>query len=149
VSEPFRAILLCAVSAWAGALLLLGTTLALAARREGLDAAWALARRAAPAADLLGTWALAAAALALLLGREGLDPAWAGALLLVCLMFAWSLYDRAALLPSLDASWKRLSHAAERERWEREFAFLWRLAAWGRRATLLMAAGALACGALA
>lgn len=149
MSEPWRALFVGATAAWAGALLLATAALALARRREGRDAAWALARRIAPLADLAGTWLGSAAVLALILGRRGFGPAWAAATLLLCLMLTACLYDRAVLVPSLDAAWRKLSHGEDRERWERDFAFLWRMAAWGRAATLAMALAALACAALA
>jgi hypothetical protein len=59
-----------------------------------------------------------------------------------------SLYDRAVLLPSLDASRKKLA-ADPDPRWESEWRFLWRMAACGRYLTILMAWGAVACAFLA
>jgi hypothetical protein len=99
-----------------------------------------------PLADLVGTWAGALAAVALFWGRVGFGAAWASALGLVALMATASLYDRAVLLPSLDAAFKRLGPDA---RWEDEWRFLWRMGAWGRGLTLAMAAGAAACACAA
>ena len=139
MSEPFRILFLAVAGAWTAAL----AVAILLLRRAG----WERALAVAPVVDLLGTWAGAVAALALLLGRSGYGFAWAAALLLVCLMVTISLYDRAVLMPSLEAARKRLRGGGEK--WEGEWRFLWRLAAWGRAATLLCGAGALVCGALA
>ncbi len=100
------------------------------------------AHRLAPKVDLAGTWAGTIAAAALLFGRVGYGLAWALALLLVCLMVAIGLYDRAVLLPSLEAAVRRADHDAK---WEEEWRFLRRMAAWGRG--LMVAKGLVAFAA--
>lgn len=146
MSEPYRALFLAALALWLAALALLSLALR---RAPGRERAWALMERFAPRTDLAGTWLGALAALALLLGRAGFSAAWAAALLLTCLMLTAGLYDRAVLLPSLAAAWKRLHLGGDPERWEGEWCFLWRMAAWTRAATVLAGAAALGCGALA
>jgi hypothetical protein len=146
LTEPFRTLVVCLVGAWAGALAVavLGTPLLV--RRRGRDAAWPALRILLALVDVLGTWAAALAAGALFAGRVGFSAAWAGAMGLVALMATASLYDRAVLLPSLDAAHRRLDAGAA---WEDDWRFLWRMAAWGRAATLVLAGGAAACTLLA
>jgi hypothetical protein len=107
---------------------------------------WEAVRVLAPLVDLLGTWAGTLAVITLVLGRESFGFAWATAMVLVALMLTASLYDRAVLMPSLEAAFKRLQHAAGRAKWEDEWAFLWRMATWGRAGTLVAGVGALLCG---
>jgi len=111
-------------------------------QRVGRDAAWPYVRRIVPLIDLVGTWAGTIAGAALLFGREGgYSLRWAGALGLVALMVTISLYDRAVLMPSLDAAFRRLAADGD-PRWESDWRFLWRMASWGRALTLLMAVAA-------
>ena len=148
LTEPFRAIFVLSLGAWIGVLSLSILGISLLTRRLGRDDSWPAIRNLAPLADLAGTWAGALAAIALFFGRRGYSFSWAAALFLVAIMVTASLYDRAVLLPSLDAAWKRLRAGADAEKWEADWRFLWRMAAWARAATLAMGAGALVFGLL-
>lgn len=148
MTETARLLFLCVVGVWGGALAVAMAGVPALVRRLGPDGAWPAVRTLMPLVDLVGTWAGALAAVALLWGRVGFGAGWATALGLVALMATASLYDRAVLLPSLDAAWKRL-RADPDPRWEREWRFLWRMAGAGRALTLLMALGAAACALLA
>jgi hypothetical protein len=139
-----RLLFLLFVGMWAGVLGVAALLVPLLVRRLGREAAWAALHPALALVDVLGMWAGAAAALTLLFGRTGFRTPWALAMGLVALMVTASLYDRAVLLPSLDAATKRLG-ADPDPRWESEWRFLWRMAAWGRGATFAMAWGAVAC----
>ena len=146
MNEPGRTLFVVAVAAWAGVLVLAILAARLLLRRLGRREAWPALRIVLPLADLAGTWAGALAAAGLFWGRRGYGWGWATALGLVCLMATASLYDRAVLMPSLEAAWKRLEGAEERggdaAKWESEWRFLLAMAAWGR-------GGSLACAALA
>jgi hypothetical protein len=146
LTDVARLVFLGLVGAWAGAVALAILRVRVLVRRRGRGAAWPAVRTLLPLADLVGTWAGALAAAALLWGRVGFGAAWAAALGLVALMATASLYDRAVLLPSLDAAFKRLPADP---RWEDEWRFLWRMGAWGRGVTLAMAVGAAACACVA
>jgi len=100
-------------------------------------------RSRAALVGLIGTWAAALAAVALLLGRRGFTAAWAIALGLVALAATAGLYDRAVLLPSLDAAARRLEAAEDHGKWRSDHDFLARMAAVGRVVSLLAVAGAL------
>jgi len=136
VNSPFAALFLVLVCAWTGALLVGVVALDLPKRRI-----------LALSLDLFGTWMGALAALALLVGRKGFTAAWAGALGCVALMVTASLYDRAVLMPSLEAALRRLEAGEERERWERDRSFLARMAVAGRWVTLGLGIAALLLGA--
>ncbi|MGH7162494.1 MAG: hypothetical protein ACREID_03335 [Planctomycetota bacterium] len=127
MDEPFRTVYLAALGAWVVALLAAIVAFPLRARRRGRDAAWPGYIVLAPLLDLFGTWAGSAATLALIFGRRGFPFAWAASMTLVVLMITLSLYDRAVLMPSLRAAWKRLDGGTWR-RWEEEWSFLYRLA---------------------
>ena len=149
MSPGWSFVLLAALAVWAGALLFGILALHLLSRRLGRARSWPAMMLIAPLLDLMGTWLGATAAVALLLGRKGFGFAWAGALVLVALMVTASLYDRAVIMPSLDAAFRRLGHGADEERFERDWRFLRRMATWGRAATLVGAAGAIACSVFA
>ena len=120
MSTGWLVVLLAALGVWAAALV----------------AGFFLDRRSTPAVDLVGAWCGTVAAVALLLGRAGgFRVAWAGALLLVAMMVAAGLYDRAVVMPSLDAAHKRMEHGANDPRFERDRAFLRRMSSAMRRAT--------------
>ena len=149
LTEPFRVLFLLTLGAWIGVLSLSVLGIALLTRRLGRDDAWPALRTLAPLGDLVGTWAGVIAAAALFLGRRGYGFSWAAALFLVALMVTASLYDRAVLMPSLDAAWKRLRAGTDEAKWEADWRFLWRMADWTRVATLAMGAAALVFGLLA
>lgn len=146
MTAPFRILLVSLLGVWIVTLVFGIAAIAWLMRRRGRAGAWPAVSTLAPLVDLVGTWAGALAVAALLLGRVGYGWKWAVALGLVALMVTASLYDRAVVLPSLDAAWKRLQAADEADKWERDWRFLWRLAGIARAATLAMGAGALACG---
>lgn len=147
MTAPFRILFVSALGVWIAALVVGIVGIAWLARRRGREAAWPAIFTLAPLVDLVGTWAGALAVGALLLGRIGYGWPWATALGLVALMVTASLYDRAVLLPSLDAAWKRRQAAAsEADKWERDWRFMWRMAGVARAATLAMGVGALVCG---
>lgn len=148
MSEPARLLFLLFVGMWAGVLELSTLAVPLLVRRLGRKDAWPALHPFLALVDLHGMWAGAIGAAVLFLGRTGFGVAWATALGLVALMVTASLYDRAVLLPSLDAATKRLAADGD-QRWESEWRFLWRMAAWGRALTFLMAWGAVACALLA
>lgn len=148
MSDPARLLFLLFVGMWAGVLELATLAVPLLVRRLGREAAWQALHPFLALVDLHGMWAGAVGALVLFLGRTGYGVAWAVAMGLVALMVTASLYDRAVLLPSLDAATKRLL-ADPDPRWESEWRFLWRMAAWGRALTFLMAWGAVVCAFLA
>jgi len=133
------------MGAWIGALVLGTLAIRFWMRRLGRERTWDALQLFAPLLDLTGTWAGALAAIALWFGRVGFGGCWAGALGLVALMVTASLYDRAVLMPSLEAAHKRLGAAGD-EKWERDWAFLWRMAGGARLATLLMGVSALVLG---
>jgi hypothetical protein len=136
-----------ATGAWVGALLSGSIAFPLLLRRLGREGAWPSLRLLMPLLDLLGTWLGTLSAAALLLGRRGFEASWAGALTLVALMVTLSLYDRAVLMPSFEAAFQRLPHAGGKGRWERDWEFLYRLAAGMRIAALLCGLGVLALAA--
>jgi len=147
LTEPFRILFVFVLGVWIAALGIGIGGIAWLARRRGRDAAWPAIHTLAPLVDLLGTWAGVLAAGALLLGRVGYGWPWAAALGLVALMVTFSLYDRAVLLPSLDAALKRLQAASgDTDKWERDWRFLWRMAGVARAATLAMGVAALVAG---
>lgn len=148
MTETARLLFLLFVGTWAGAVAIACLAVPLLVRRLGRDASWPALHPLLALADVHGAWAGAASAIVLLVGRTGYGVAWAVAMGLVALMVTASLYDRAVLLPSLDAATKR--RAADPDpRWESEWRFLWRMAAWGRWLTLLMAWGAAVCAVVA
>jgi hypothetical protein len=144
LTDGARLLFLLFVGMWAGVLDLACLVVPLLVRRLGREAAWPALHPMLALADLQGVYAGAVGAAVLIVGRTGYGAAWAVALGLVALMVTASLYDRAVLLPSLDASFKRLA-AGPDPRWESEWRFLWRMAAWGRALTFLMAWGAVVC----
>jgi hypothetical protein len=147
LTAPFRIVFVSALGVWVVVLALGIGGIAWLARRRRRDAAWPAIHTLAPLVDLVGTWAGVFAVGALLLGRIGYGLPWAAALGLVALLVTASLYDRAVLLPSLDAAFKRLQAASsETDKWERDWRFLWRMAGVARAATLAMAVGALVLG---
>jgi hypothetical protein len=144
VNENARLLFVLFVGMWAGVVDLAALAVPLLVRRLGREAAWKALHPLLALADVLGIWAGALGAAVLFVGRSGFGWAWAVAMGLVALMATASLYDRAVLLPSLDAATKRLA-ADPDPRWESEWRFLWRMAAWGRWLTFVMAWGAIAC----
>jgi hypothetical protein len=148
LNEPWRSLFAAAAGAWLGALVLALLAERVLLRRHGRALAWPPCRTLLALADLVGTWAATLCATALLLGRRGFGWPWATALFLVALAATASLYDRAVLLPSLDASFKR-TQADAAAKWEEERRFLFSMARWARWGTLGGGAGALACGLLA
>jgi len=144
VSDDARLLFVLFVGIWAGVVDLAALAVPLLLRRLGRDRAWPAVHPLLALADVLGVWAGALAAIMLFLGRAGYGWAWALAMGLVALMVTVSLYDRAVLLPSLDASMERLL-ADPDPKWESEWRFLWRMAAWGRWLTFVLAWGAVAC----
>ena len=168
MSEPFRSLFTVALGAWIGAVAVAILAKALLFRRHGRASAWTPCSTLLPLTDLPGQWAgrppawpprrpplprtaparTGAAPLAppaLSLGRRGFGFAWSSALFLVALAVTASLYDRAVLMPSLDAAFKRMQ-ADDDPKWEEEWRFLWAMARWGRTATLAAAAGAAVLG---
>ena len=134
MSAGWLIVLLVALGTWAAALV----------------AGFFLRHRAAPAVDLIGAWCGTVAAVALLLGRVGgFRFAWAAALLLVAMMVAAGLYDRAVVMPSLEAARKRLEHGANDPKFERDRAFLRRMSVTIHAASLAGVIGAAACGVFA
>jgi hypothetical protein len=148
VNESARLLVVLFVGTWAGAVGIACLAVPLLVRRLGRDAAWPALHPLLALTDVLGMWAGALGAVTLLVGRTGFGLAWAAALGLVALMVTASLYDRAVLLPSLDAATKRLA-AGPDPHWESEWSFLWRMAAWGRWLTFAMAWGAVGCAVIA
>lgn len=144
MSDNARLLFILFVGIWAGVVDLAALAVPLFVRRLGREGAWPAVHPLLALADVLGVWAGALAAIALFLGRAGYGWAWALAMGLIALMVTVSLYDRAVLLPSLDASMKRLA-ADPDPKWESEWRFLWRMAAWGRWLTFVLAWGAVAC----
>ena len=144
MSDDARLLFVLFVGIWAGIVDLAALAVPLLVRRLGRDRAWSAVHPLLALADVLGVWAGALGAIALFLGRAGYGWAWALAMGLIALMVTVSLYDRAVLLPSLDASMKRLL-ADPDPKWESEWRFLWRMAAWGRWLTFVLAWGAVAC----
>lgn len=139
MSEPWRTIFMLAVGGWLGALAFGILSLRRLLRRRPLDVAWPAARVIIPVIDLIGVWVGSAAVLALWLGRRGYTLAWALAMGLLAVMLAASLYDRAVLMPSMDAAYKRLGHGD----WEADWRFLWRMSGVIRALTAAMAVGCL------
>jgi hypothetical protein len=148
VNETARLLVVLVVGTWAGAVGVTCLAVPLLVRRLGREPAWPALHPLLALVDVVGMWAGALAAVLLLVGRSGFGIAWAAALGFVALMVTASLYDRAVLLPSLDAATKRLAPGPD-PRWESEWRFLWRMAAWGRWLTFVMAWGAVACAVLA
>jgi len=146
MSPPFGALFFLAAGAWVGALLHAALGATLLERRLGRAQAWRASSATFPLVDLLGAWAGAIAAVAVVLGRSGFSLPFAAILTMLALMFALSLYDRAVLVPYLDAADKRLEHGADREKWESDWKFLSRLATLLRLATLAMGAAVVALG---
>lgn len=146
--QPFSAIFFVAAGAWVGALLYVSAAVPLLVRRLGRAEAWRALALLLPLVDLVGAWAGGVAALALFLGRSGFDLRFAASTSLLAVMFALSLYDRAVLVPFLDAADKRLAHGADRERFEADWRFLWRLQAALRLGSLAMGTAALALASL-
>jgi hypothetical protein len=144
VNENARLFFLLFVGMWVGIVELASLAVPLLVRRLGREAAWPALHPLLALADLQGMWVGAVGAAVLFLGRTGYGIAWAVAMGLLALMVTASLYDRAVLLPSLDAATKRLAADGD-PRWESEWRFLWRMAAWGRWLTFLMAWGAVIC----
>jgi len=136
VNPPYRTLFFLPVASWTAALLVGVLALDLSKRRI-----------LALYLDLFGTWMGALGVLALLLGRRGFRGFWACALLCIALMVTASLYDRAVLMPSLEAALRRQEAGEEPERWERDRRFLERLAVAGRWVTLGLGIAALCCGA--
>jgi len=134
------------VAAWIGAVVSGSIAVRTLTRGLGRDTAWPSQHRLFAVVDLFGTWCAALAGLALGLGRVGYGAPWAWALGLVALMATAGLYDRAVLLPSLDAAQKRMQAG---EKWEKDWRFLWNMAAWGRWGTVALGAGALWTGYVA
>jgi hypothetical protein len=147
VNEPGRTLFVAALCAWIGILAVTMLAARLLERRLGRRGAWPALRIVLPLSDLAGTWAGTVAVVALFLGRRGYTWGWATAVGLVCLMVTASLYDRAVLMPSLEAAGKRLDAAegaADEARWESDRHFLVLMAAWARGGSLAAAVGALA-----
>lgn len=148
MNETARLLFLLLVGTWAGVLELATLAVPLLLRRLGRAAAWPSLHPLLAFVDVQGMWAGAAGAVVLFAGRTHFGAAWAIAMGLVALMVTASLYDRAVLLPSLDAAMKRMA-ADPDPRWESEWRFLWRMAAWGRWISFLMALGAVCCAFVA
>jgi len=148
MNDSGRLLFVLFVGMWAGGVDLAARAGPGLVRRLGRERAWPALHPLLALADVRGMWAGALGAAVLFLGRTGYGWAWATAMGLVALMITVSLYDRAVLLPSLDASFKRLA-ADPDPRWESEWRFLWRMAAWGRWLSFLLAWGAVSCAFLA
>ena len=132
MNEPWHTVLRVALVAWAGAL--------------AVGIPWLLKRpnrvRAA-AFDLVGAWAGALAAGALAIGRAGFLAGWAALLTMIALMVTASLYDRAVIMPSLEAARARTQ---VHDKWARDERYLWRMSHGTRILTLLLAAASLWIG---
>jgi hypothetical protein len=148
VNENARLLFLLFVGVLAGTVELAMLYAPLVVRRLGREAAWPALHPFLALADLLTMYAGAIGAMLLFFGRTGYGLPWAVAMGLAALVVTASLYDRAVLLPSLDASHRRLA-AGPDPRWESEWRFLWRMAACGRWLTFLLAWGAVLCAFLA
>ena len=127
MNEPWISILLIALAVW---LLVLLVGIFLVSGR----------RKVAAIIDVAGAWAGAISGASLGLGRSGFTALWAVALLLVAVAVTASLYDRAVLLPSIEAAGRRADHE---ERWRRDERYLWRLSHGARVLTLLLVGAAL------
>ena len=99
----------------------------------------------APLIDLFGTWLGAAGILVLAVGRVGYSWQWAGAMFACAVGVTAGLYDRAVLMPSLEAARRRKEADAD---WEKDWTFLWNMATGTRIVTLVCVLGAIACVAL-
>jgi len=146
LSDPWRIVFVAVLGAWIGILVACVLALRLLRLRLSPAESWSVARQISPLTDLLGTWIGGLAILALAVGREGFGLEWAAAILLLALMVTASLYDRAVLMPSLEAAQRRIDHGEDVERWQGEWRFLVRMATWGRAATLAAGLGALLLG---
>ncbi len=150
--EPYRSLFAFFVVAWMGGLVLGKLAVRFWMQRLGRTRAWEPLQIFAPLLDLFGTWAGTLGCVALALGRQGFSLAWAGALGILAVMITATLYDRAVLMPSLDAALRRLAATEEAdaadgtEKWERDWAFLWRMAVLGRWLTLILGVVALLLG---
>ena len=102
----------------------------------------------APLVDLFGTWAGAIGIGLLAVGRVGYSWQWALAVFVCALGVTAGLYDRAVLMPSLQAARKRVEAEPQEPKWASEWRFLWRMAGWSRAVTLLSILAAIACVAL-
>ncbi|MHC4932061.1 MAG: DUF4149 domain-containing protein [Planctomycetota bacterium] len=146
MSDPWRTLFIAALGAWMGILVACAMALRLLRSRLSPAETWAVERQLLPLTDLLGTWLGGLAILALAMGREGFRIEWAAAVLLLALMVTASLYDRAVLMPSLEAARRRIDHGEDAGRWQGEWRFLVRMATWGRAATLVAGLAALLLG---
>ena len=145
MTEPWGTIFLVVAGAWAGVLAFGMVGIALLVKRVGVDRSWPALRVWAPWLDLFGTWAGAFAVGALALGRVGIGAGWAVAMVSCALAVTAGLYDRAVLMPSLDAAFKRMRAAADDPKWAEEWGFLWRMATVARALALLLTGVAIAC----
>ena len=132
MNEPWASILPAVSAAW---LLVVLVGIFLVRRRRGVAAFL----------DLCGAWAGAACGVALAFGRAGFTAEWAAALLAVAVAVTASLYDRAVLLPSIEAAGRRADHE---EQWRRDEHYLWRLSHGARLVTLLCVGAALWIGSI-
>ena len=119
MSHTWAIVFLAVAGAWAGALIL--GMLALRMVRSDSEVL-------APLVDLFGTWAGASAILALAFGRIGFGALWAGAVFACALGVTAGLYDRAVLIPSLDAAARRRAAEPAQPKWTAEWQFLQRMA---------------------
>jgi len=145
VTEPWGSVFLVVAGAWAGVLAFGSGGIALLVRRMGIERSWPALRVWAPWLDLFGIWAGGLAVLALAMGRSGMRAGWAAAMVCCALGITAGLYDRAVLMPSLDAASKRLKHDANDVKWASDWAFLWRMATIARGLGLVLASAAIAC----
>ncbi len=144
--EPWLTLFLIAVGAWLGALVVGNIAVRALSRSLGREASWPALHKLFAIIDLFGTWCGVLAGVGLWMGRVGYGLPWASAVGIVALMVTAGLYDRAVLLPSLDAAFKRLKAGEE---WARDWQFLSRMAAWGRWGTVALGLAALWFGYVA
>ena len=139
MNHPWAIVFLVTAGAWVGALVL--GMIALRLLRDGASVL-------SPLIDLCGTWTGALCILALAMGRVGFGWQWATAIIACALGVTAGLYDRAVLMPSLEAAHKRKEAEPSNPEWASEWLFLRRMADCARAVTLLCVLAAIACVAL-
>ncbi len=139
MSQPWAGVFLGVSFVWIGVILTGMFALRALLRRAGRAQAWPAVHKLIPWVDLVGTWLGTVGVIALGMGRQGYPFEWAACMGLFAVMITVSLYDRAVLMPSLDAAFKRTGGGDDPDKWEQNWRFLWRMSAAGRILILLMA----------
>ncbi len=143
MSQPWASVFVGVSFVWTGVILTGMFALRALLRRSGREQAWPAVHKLIPWVDLIGTWLGTVGVIALALGRAGYTFEWASCMGLFAVMITVSLYDRAVLMPSLDAAFKRTGKGEQHEKWEQNWRLLWRMSAVGRVLILLMAVASL------